>query len=34
MGRDVLNHFDVIVSRPKSDVLLLASRHRYQVVQE
>ena len=32
MGRDVLNNFDVIVSRPKSEVLLLAARHRYQVV--
>jgi hypothetical protein len=33
MGRDVLDNFDVIVSRPKSEVLLLAPRHRYQVVQ-
>jgi hypothetical protein len=32
MGRDVLNNFDVIVSRPNSEVLLLAPRHRYQVV--
>lgn len=33
MGRDVLNNFDVIVSRPKSEVLLLAPGHRYQIVQ-
>jgi hypothetical protein len=33
MGRDVLNNFDVIVSRPHSEVLLLAPRHHYQVVQ-
>jgi hypothetical protein len=33
MGRDVLDNFDVIVSRPKSEILLLAPRHRYQVVQ-
>lgn len=32
MGRDVLNNFDVIVSRPNSEVLLLAPRHGYQVV--
>jgi hypothetical protein len=32
MGRDVLSNFDVIVSRPKSEVLLLAPRHRYMVV--
>ena len=31
--RIYLNHFDVIVSRPKSEVLLLAPRHGYQVVQ-
>ncbi len=33
MGRDVLNNFDVIVSRPKNEVLLLAPRHCYQIVQ-
>lgn len=32
MGRDVLNNFDVIVSRPRNEVLLLAPRHCYQVV--
>jgi hypothetical protein len=32
MGRDVLSNFDVIVSRPNSEVLLLAPGHRYQVV--
>jgi len=33
MGRDVLDNFDVIVSRPRSEVLLLASLQRYQFVQ-
>jgi hypothetical protein len=32
LGRDVLNNFDVIVSRRRNEVLLLAERHRYQVV--
>lgn len=32
MGRDVLNNFDVVVSRPTNEVLLLAPRHRYQVI--
>ncbi len=32
LGRDVLDHFDVIVSRRRSEVLLLAGNHRYQVV--
>jgi hypothetical protein len=31
LGRDVLNHFDVILSRPRDEVLLLAAPHRYQV---
>jgi len=31
LGRDVLNHFDVILSRPREEVLLLAPNHRYQV---
>jgi len=31
LGRDVLNHFHVIVSRPANEVLLLATSHRYQV---
>jgi hypothetical protein len=34
LGRDVLNNFDVIVSRQRGEVLLIAGRHRYQVVQE
>jgi len=33
LGRDVLNHFDVILSRPQEEVLLLAPNHRYQVIQ-
>jgi hypothetical protein len=33
MGRDVLNNFHVIVSRPNREVLLLAPRHRYEVLQ-
>lgn len=33
MGRDVLNNFHVIVSRPNSEVVLLARRHRYEVHQ-
>jgi hypothetical protein len=32
-GRDVLDLFDVIVSRPRNEVLLLLQRHTYQVVQ-
>lgn len=28
----LLNNFDVIVSRSKSEVVLLAPRHRYEVV--
>lgn len=31
LGRDVLDHFDVIVSRRRDEVLLLASNHHYQV---
>jgi hypothetical protein len=31
LGRDVLNHFQVIVSRPTQEVLLLALNHRYRV---
>ncbi len=34
LGRDILNNFHVIVSRPRNEVLLLAERHRYQVVQD
>jgi hypothetical protein len=33
LGRDVLNNFDLIVSRPRNEVLLLAPNHHYQVVQ-
>jgi predicted aspartyl protease len=32
LGRDVLNNFDVIVSRQRDEVLLLAPRHSYQVL--
>jgi hypothetical protein len=32
LGRHVLNNFDVILSRRNDEVLLLAQRHRYQVV--
>lgn len=32
LGRDVLNNFDVIISRPRNEVLLLAPRHTYQVI--
>lgn len=31
LGRDTLNHFDVIVSKPRDEVLLLAGNHRYLV---
>jgi hypothetical protein len=33
LGRDVLNLFDVIVSRPRNEVLLLSQSHQYRVVQ-
>ena len=29
LGRDVLNHFDLILSRRRNEVLLLASNHQY-----
>lgn len=32
LGRDVLNHFDVILSRRNDEVLLLTPNHRYAVV--
>lgn len=32
LGRDVLNHFDCIVSRRNNEVLLLAGNHRYAVI--
>jgi hypothetical protein len=31
LGRDVLDHFDLIMSRRRDEVLLLATIHRYQV---
>jgi hypothetical protein len=31
LGRDILNLFDVILSRRRSEVLLLASNHQYRV---
>jgi hypothetical protein len=31
LGRDVLDNFDVIVSRRRDEVLLLAPNHRYEV---
>ena len=33
LGRDVLNHFDVIQSRRRNEVLLLAHNHQYRVEQ-
>jgi hypothetical protein len=33
LGRDVLNHFDLILSRRRNEVLLLAPNHEYRVVQ-
>jgi hypothetical protein len=33
LGRDVLDHFDLIVSRPRNDILLLSGNHRYAVAQ-
>jgi len=32
LGRDVLDHFDVIISRPRNEVLLLSQNHQYRVV--
>jgi hypothetical protein len=32
LGRDVLDNFDVITSRRRNAVLLLAGNHRYEVV--
>lgn len=31
LGRDVLNHFDVILSRRNNEVLLLSQRHKYRI---
>ena len=33
LGRDVLNHFDLILSRRRNEVLLLAPNHHYRVDQ-
>lgn len=33
LGRDVLDNFDLIYSRRRGEILLLASSHRYHVVQ-
>lgn len=33
LGRDVLNHFDVILSRRRNEILLLAPNHNYRVEQ-
>jgi hypothetical protein len=33
LGRDVLDHFDVLLSRRRNEVVLLAQRHRYRVEQ-
>jgi hypothetical protein len=30
LGRDILDHFDLIVSRRRNEVLLLAGNHQYQ----
>ncbi len=32
LGREILNHFDVILSRRRDEVLLLAKEHTYRVV--
>ncbi len=32
LGRDILDNFDVILSRPRNEVLLLAPNHGYQVL--
>ena len=34
LGRDVLDNFDVLLSRRRGQVLLLAPNHQYQVVRE
>lgn len=32
LGRDVLNHFDIIMSRRNNEIAMLAGNHRYQIV--
>lgn len=34
LGRDILGHFDVIVSQRRNDISLLAPRHQYRIVRE
>lgn len=34
LGRDVLDNFDLIISRRRNDILLLAPRHRYHIEQD
>jgi Aspartyl protease len=31
LGRDVLDHFDLVLSRRHSEILLLASKHQYRI---
>lgn len=31
LGRDVLDHFDLIISRRRNEILLLAPRHQYRI---
>jgi hypothetical protein len=31
LGRDMLDHFDVLISRRHNEILLLAPRHRYRI---
>lgn len=33
LGRDVLNHFDLILSRPRNEILFLFGNHRYVIQQ-
>jgi hypothetical protein len=33
LGRDVLNHFDLILSRRRNEVLLVAPNHQYRIEQ-
>ncbi|HEY7330108.1 MAG TPA: hypothetical protein VH592_20900 [Gemmataceae bacterium] len=32
LGRDILNNFDVVISRPRNEVLLLAPNHSYHIM--
>jgi hypothetical protein len=31
LGRDVLDHFDVLISRRRNEILLLAPKHGYRI---